>query len=594
MGKAIQCLMKSLPPFVLRWAGFIVTMGLVASLAFPPAAIGQLSLPDSLISPTPQSGVVSESEFSSAEVFFNGRVLFYVTAATVASEEGGLYAVSPAILRAQRIAERLSDPDLEGISPNRLMVEFIQDELGQSPLILINDTYLMTVTPFDAQLGGVDVETRAQGLVEIVRDALIESYHEHRPKYLFRQGVKAALILAIVAIASYWISRRQGRLVKHLDTLIDTQADEEAPISENISAEQVSESTPGRQPFRFRQFQWNSIAGDKIQLRSLGLLKISLWLIGLLISFGLFPHTRGIQTFLVRAIQGPIFKILVVIFVSYFLIQASRIFVQNLIASLRKGGFITKAEFDRRNQRLITFSNVLKGTTTFTIVILAMFSVVAILGVNIAPILAGAGILGLGISFGAQSLVKDIINGIFILIEDQFGVGDVIDVGGFSGFVEQLNLRTTQLRSADGELITIPNSAITVVQNSTSSWSRVNIGVGVAYGTDIDRAIAIISEVANEMSLELPWKLLILEPPIVLGVDDFGADGITIRVWIKTQPLKQWMVGREYRRRLKITFDREDIQVPFPQRSVWIRDSLRSDRDATSRGISTDEPGNNG
>ena len=192
------------------------------------------------------------------------------------------------------------------------------------------------------------------------------------------------------------------------------------------------------------------------------------------------------------------------------------------------------------------------------------------LGIDIAPILAGAGILGLGISFGAQSLVKDIINGVFILIEDQFGVGDVIDAGGFIGAVEELNLRTTQIRSADGELITIPNSFITVVKNKSSNWSRVNLGIDVAYGTDIDRAIAIIAEVANEMSLELPWKLLILEPPMVLGVDNFGADGITIRVWIKTKPSEHMSVGREYRRRLKITFDREGIQIPFPQRSIWL------------------------
>jgi small conductance mechanosensitive channel len=184
--------------------------------------------------------------------------------------------------------------------------------------------------------------------------------------------------------------------------------------------------------------------------------------------------------------------------------------------------------------------------------------------------LAGAGIIGVAISFASQSLIKDMINGFFILLEDQYGVGDVIIVGEVSGLVENMNLRITQLRNDEGRLITIPNSAITIVQNLSKEWSRVDLRIDVAYSADIDQALALIEQVAHDMSRDRPWSDLILEPPLLLGVDKLDHAGATVRLWIKTQPLKQWEVAREYRRRLKLAFDKAGIPFGVPQQSLLL------------------------
>jgi small conductance mechanosensitive channel len=153
-------------------------------------------------------------------------------------------------------------------------------------------------------------------------------------------------------------------------------------------------------------------------------------------------------------------------------------------------------------------------------------------------------------------------------------VGDVVILGDIGGFVEYMGLRITQLRNEEGRLITVPNGSITVVQNLTKEWSRVDLLIDVDHSADIDKAIAVIERVATEMTEDDKWKHLILEPPLLLGVDQLNYVGATVRMWIKTQPLKQWDVGREYRRRLKIAFDQAGISIGIPQQSLRFNTSL--------------------
>uniref|UniRef100_A0ACD5GRU8 Mechanosensitive ion channel family protein n=1 Tax=Desertifilum tharense IPPAS B-1220 TaxID=1781255 RepID=A0ACD5GRU8_9CYAN len=162
--------------------------------------------------------------------------------------------------------------------------------------------------------------------------------------------------------------------------------------------------------------------------------------------------------------------------------------------------------------RFSTFSQVFKGITAVTLGGVGILSILSVVGVNIGPLLAGVGILGLGISFAAQSLIKDTINGFFILLEDQYAVGDVIAVGTVSGLVENMNLRITQLRNAEGRLITVPNSEIAIVENLSKDWSRVDVAIDVSYGSDVDRALSIIDEVAQKMSKEPVWREKIIDP----------------------------------------------------------------------------------
>jgi small conductance mechanosensitive channel len=223
----------------------------------------------------------------------------------------------------------------------------------------------------------------------------------------------------------------------------------------------------------------------------------------------------------------------------------------------------------RSAQRVEALSTVLRSVISFTIWTIAAFMVLGEVGINLGPLLAGAGILGVAIGFGSQSLVKDFLAGIFILVEDQFGVGDTVDLGEAVGVVEVVSLRTTRLRAVDGTVWHVPNGEIGRVGNKSQHWSRALLDIQVAYTTDLSEAREVIKDVADEVWREQPET--ILEEPELWGVENLGAHGIDIRLVVKTQPSKQWEVSRLIRERLKSEFDARSIEIPFPQQTVWMR-----------------------
>jgi len=223
-----------------------------------------------------------------------------------------------------------------------------------------------------------------------------------------------------------------------------------------------------------------------------------------------------------------------------------------------------------REQRARTLASLLNNIAGVVIGIVAFLTILTIVGLKIGPILATAGIAGLAISFGAQSLVKDVINGIFILFEGQFGIGDVIRVGDIAGQVEKMTLRMTMLRDAEGIAHILPNGEITRVSNLTKAWSRSMLDIRVAYKEDIDRVIEVLRDLGREIVQEPRWAELIIDAPDILGVQNLTETAVVIRMVTKTLPLKQWEVGRELRRRIKNRFDQEGIEIPFPHlRLYW-------------------------
>ena len=196
------------------------------------------------------------------------------------------------------------------------------------------------------------------------------------------------------------------------------------------------------------------------------------------------------------------------------------------------------------------------------------------LGLNIGPLLAGAGVIGLAIGFGAQTLVKDIITGLFILVEDHISVGDVVKVGTHAGTVEKLTLRTIQLRDLGGTVHVIPFSAVTTLENMTKGFSRYVFNVGVAYREDTDHVVDVLRELGEELLQDEQFKPFILEPLEILGVDSFGDNAVNIKARITTVPIKQWSVGREFNRRMKIRFDELGIEIPFPHRTIYFGEDL--------------------
>ncbi|MCK4252201.1 mechanosensitive ion channel family protein [candidate division WOR-3 bacterium] len=220
-------------------------------------------------------------------------------------------------------------------------------------------------------------------------------------------------------------------------------------------------------------------------------------------------------------------------------------------------------------KRSRTISNVITSTIGIMIGIVVLFTILAEVGINIGPALASLGILGLAISFGAQSLIKDLINGIFILVENQYGVGDVIRVGDIAGLVEEVNLRRTILRDLDGAVHYIPNNEINIVTNLTKEYSRVNMNVSVAYKEDLDKVIKIINRVCSNLADDKDWKDKIIKSPQVLRVNALGESGIEIKIVGDTLPLAQWDIMGELRKRIKKEFDKENIEIPFPHMKVY-------------------------
>ena len=223
-----------------------------------------------------------------------------------------------------------------------------------------------------------------------------------------------------------------------------------------------------------------------------------------------------------------------------------------------------------RERRGRTISQLLRSVGRVSIIVIALLLTFNIF-INIGPILAGAGILGLAVSFGAQSLVKDIISGFFILFENQFAIGDVIEAGGKSGVVEKMTMRVVVLRDLHGAMHVIPNGEIKVVSNMTRGWSRAVVDVGVGYDEDVDRALAVVRDEAAQYTADRDWAAQLDGPLEVPGIESLGDTAVVIRTLIRTQPGSQWNAAREFRRRLKIRFDREKIEIPFPQRTVYVQ-----------------------
>jgi small conductance mechanosensitive channel len=226
-------------------------------------------------------------------------------------------------------------------------------------------------------------------------------------------------------------------------------------------------------------------------------------------------------------------------------------------------------------RRARTLGRIVNSAAFVIVVGIGVMMLLDELGINIMPIITGAGIAGLAFGFGAQNLVRDVISGFFIILENQIRVGDVAVINGTGGLVEAINLRTIVLRDLQGTVHIFPNGEITQVSNMTKEWSRYVIDVGVAYKEDVDRVMKILESIGHELCEDENFKPLVLDKLEVLGVDDFGESQVTIKVMIKTLPLKQWTVGRELRRRIKNTFDKEGIEIPFPHMSLYFGEASK-------------------
>lgn len=253
-------------------------------------------------------------------------------------------------------------------------------------------------------------------------------------------------------------------------------------------------------------------------------------------------------------------------------LKGARIFSTHLIGMIARQK--EDPEFQKRTQ---TLGSIVRYVLIIAVVAVAAMMILKEFGVEIGPLLAAVGIVGLAVGFGAQSLVKDVISGFFILLEDQIRVGDVIQVAGKGGLVERISLKTVMLRDLAGNVHYVPNGQIDVVTNMTKEYSRFVFDIGVAYREDVDEVIEVIKSVDEALRKDPEFKDDILEPIEVLGLDQFAGSAVIIKARTTTKPIKQWRIGREFNRRLKKAFNERNIEIPFPHVTLYMGENKKGD-----------------
>jgi small conductance mechanosensitive channel len=258
---------------------------------------------------------------------------------------------------------------------------------------------------------------------------------------------------------------------------------------------------------------------------------------------------------------------IVVIAIAAFLLDRilQRIITRAIRLSVKSDANTTPEAEKKREDTLI---RIFSGALNTVVIIIAIMMILDEIGVEVGPLIAGAGIVGLAVGFGGQYLIKDIITGLFLMLENQYRIGDVVDIEGLSGSVQDISLRKTTLRNLDGTVHHIPHGSITKVSNLSKDFARVNLDMGVGYNTNMEHLIEVINKTGNELANDPAFSDSIISPPQFLRVNEFADSAMVVKILGDTRPLKQWEVAGELRKRLKIAFDREGIEIPFPQRVI--------------------------
>jgi moderate conductance mechanosensitive channel len=259
-------------------------------------------------------------------------------------------------------------------------------------------------------------------------------------------------------------------------------------------------------------------------------------------------------------------KIVVILGAAYIVHKFSRVFIDRIIRKVVIADhFLSKEAEEKRENTLIRVTH---GVVHVVVLAIAVLMVLSEVGVNIGPLLAAAGVAGLAFGFGAQYMIRDVIAGLFVIMENQYRVGDVACLDSTCGFVEDINLRTTVLRDLDGKVHHVPNGTFKTASNLSKFYARVNLNIGVDYDSDIEKVIAVVNQVGEELAQDPNWKDHIIKTPQFLRIDEFADSAIIIKILGDTKPLKQWDVMGELRKRLKIAFDKNGISIPFPHRTI--------------------------
>ncbi len=544
--------------------------------------------------------------------------------------------LTPLEQRVRRIQNNLQEILKRGFEPQSLQV--YPAVLNGQTVIRVSDgangkpQTVGTITEYDSQLYGARVEEVAADAAKAVREALLRAKSERQVDYLRQQSLWAAVILGMILgltlvflLLQRWLTGQIHELKKALADVIDN-LQKHPPATPDPNPPLVSSASTltrllaeigdrlaflgylvGRQintwlkkprfpiPARYT-FITDSLANFFINphqytdaeniknfcrkriyfliflRRILTLYVLFIWVRGIALILSLFPYSRelGLQ------LAGTPIALLIIWLSMMIVIKIGAFVIDEILHAWEEDIKLIERSNSRKALRIPTISNALKSTFTVFAFSIGIILTLGIFNVPIATVLAGAGILGFAISFGSQSLIKDLIAGIINLFNDGYAVGDFVTMEQDEGLVEDMNLFVTRLRNSHGNLITIPNGSIQRVCNQTKDWSQVDYSVQVAYDADIEQALEIIQTVAEKLCHDPQWRSLILDKPDVKGVEDLSYQGVRLRIWLKTKPGEQWPVARELRLRLKTALEQAGVSIGIPKQAFLLQNTEES------------------
>jgi small conductance mechanosensitive channel len=549
-----------------RILSFIISCLLVfLAIAAVSTAWGQSTAPDSDSLTDRLLPKVQSNNMVYAPVRLDGNILFTVAAEVSTGQGMAPGSITPVENRAKAIEKDLYRIIDRGFDTSTLTV-VAKTESKQATILLSDGKQytnlpLLVLTEMDARIGGFTLPESANYVARVTQRGLIRAQQERQTAYLWQQGqVSAGILLAAICVSLFLVFL-QKRLMVRWRSLKEKQRQQEEHLTAMAAALDTDDEDFTQQQSQCCSMMSQQMSYERLlnscdlrrHLLQLG--HVVIWLCGIGWIVGLFPYTRWLQVYV---IQQPI--VLGVILGTTLAIKYSGVLIDRFLAKWASRESLTPEAVQRWMLRTSSFSPILKGIIGVHLVGLALLFVLASFNIPLAPVLAGAGILGFAISLGAQTLVRDLISGALILIEDQYAIGDFAILNDKFGRVEKMNLRITTLRNRQGNVIIIPNSEIRVVNNLSKDWARIKLLIYIDYNADIDYTIEIIQQVADEMKSDSFWGPQIVEVE-VRGVEEIDAGGFTIGLRFETLPGVYRKVIREYRRRMKPAFDRAGIKL---------------------------------
>jgi moderate conductance mechanosensitive channel len=604
---------SSQPPKGLRWA-IVGLLSFILVVGSASRALGQFSdLSKMGQGSSVPKGVsrLGEYEVTWVKSPIDDQQLFEIASPTIFDRSNPPKGRIPVEIRAKAIEERL-DRELLRLAETRKSgtsqpstVEIAT--LNNRPLLLVTNPQksrglkLVTVTEPDAEYHSETLQTLAEQWRAILQKEVNRQADLLNPQVLFPRIGQAFLILLamLITTAVIWGLRR---LIRLRQRALQPQRQSQIPGAQvaisDIPAVPPEDASPEDRPngaiASNRAGFWGRLQSPLHFQRQLELYSflqwLTFWLLVVIWYFGTYAILSRIPILMKYsgwALAAPL-QLLFIWFSLSLTIRICKWLVDWSMNALQSSAYLMSlGETQRQSLRISTVTTALQGLITFIFLAIGVVWTLDLLDIPTSSILAGGAILGLAVSLSSQNLIKDLVNGCLILAEDQFAVGDFVDLGDASGMVETMNLRITQLRNSDGELITVPNSAIIKVRNLTRSWSRVNFSIDVAYQTDPEKALSVMQEVAQKLYDDPEWQNKIVAEPTVLGIDSVSHSGMTITTWIQTEPGEQWAVGREFRLRVRRALEENGIEIGMP-RQAYALESSSTEANDQRKGLTED------